>query len=66
MKKIVCAVLAVCLFAAGSVSAREIPSSSPERQGFSSDRLDFLTQYMERTEKRNGQWKPTRFTAFIP
>ena len=47
MKKIVCAALAICLFAAGSVSAREIPSSSPERQGFSSDRLDFLTDFMD-------------------
>lgn len=47
MKKIVCAALAICLFAAGSVSAREIPSSSPERQGFSSDRLDFLTEFMD-------------------
>ena len=34
MKKILCTALAVCLFVAGGVSAREIPTSSPERQGF--------------------------------
>ena len=34
MKNVLFTALAVCLLAAGSVSAREIPSSSPERQGF--------------------------------
>ena len=47
MKKILCTALAVCLFVAGGVSAREIPTSSPERQGFSGDRLDFLTDFMD-------------------
>ena len=47
MKNVLFTALAVCLLAAGSVSAREIPSSSPERQGFSSDRLERLTEFMD-------------------
>jgi CubicO group peptidase (beta-lactamase class C family) len=47
MKNIVYTLLTVLLACAGSVHGREIGSSSPERQGFSSDRLDRLTQFME-------------------
>jgi CubicO group peptidase (beta-lactamase class C family) len=47
MKSTACAVCALLLIFAGAVQAREIGYSSPERQGFSSDRLDRLTQFME-------------------
>ena len=47
MKIKVYALITVLLASAGSIHGREIGSSSPERQGFSSDRLDRLTQFME-------------------
>ena len=47
MKNKVYALVTVVLACAGSVHGREIGSSSPERQGFSSERLDRLTQFME-------------------
>jgi len=47
MKNIVYAILTVVLACAGPAHGREIGSSSPERQGFSSDRLERLTQFME-------------------
>ena len=47
MKNTACAVCALLLVFAGAAQAREIGYSSPERQGFSSDRLDRLTLFME-------------------
>ena len=47
MKIKVYALITVLMAFAGSVYGREIGSSSPERQGFSSDQLDRLTQFME-------------------
>ena len=47
MKSTACAFCALLLIFAGAAQAREIGHSSPERQGFSSDRLNRLTQFME-------------------
>ena len=47
MKIKVYALITVLMAFAVSVYGREIGSSSPERQGFSSDQLDRLTQFME-------------------
>jgi CubicO group peptidase (beta-lactamase class C family) len=47
MKRLMFALVAVCMLTTGPVSAREISDSSPERQGFSSERLDRLTEFMD-------------------
>ena len=47
MKRLIFALVAVCMLTTGPASAREISDSSPERQGFSSERLDRLTEFMD-------------------
>ena len=47
MKRLTSALVVVCTLTMGPVSAREFSNSSPERQGFSSERLDRLTEFMD-------------------
>ena len=47
MKNIARFMMVVCMTFSGLAVAKEIGSSSPERQGFSSDRLDAITANME-------------------
>ena len=47
MRHLTTLIAAALLLAAGGLQAREIGSSSPERQGFSSERLQRLSTFMD-------------------